>query len=271
MRKVMKKVLCMSLIGALILANSTTCLANNRYERSNRVSHIIDGYINSGYELIFEKRKGNKEHLSMTIKIANEEIVSDVYIEETPSGEIILNCFEGTKDDTVLIKPNGDIYANGAKVTVEETIDGISPNEIKGTSNTTYGRHYNVWTESCPYGTAADYSVIVGNTISKVLTFEQAIIDFTISALCGIIVGALLPSSVGGALVATGVSTLINYYRNNKPAARAMSCKRFQYIHNSKGEVINGVCIRKHVIRYYADKTYTTRVATSVLYNKILS
>ena len=48
-----------------------------------------------------------------------------------------------------------------------------------------------------------------------------------------------------------------------------MSCKRVEYVHGKKGEIIDGVHIRKNVITYYANKDYTTKVDTSVMYNKI--
>lgn len=170
------------------------------------------------------------------------------------------------------LKDNGEVYANNSKVIVEDDTEYSNLDSEMDSSDSSIsprGQHYNTWVQNCPYGSASDYNKQVGSPIKKVLTLQQAIADFTVGGLSGVIIGLMFKSTIVGSLVAAGVAATINYFRNNNSKARAMSCKRVEYIHGKKGEIIDGVHIRKNIITYYAETDYTTKVSTSVMYNKI--
>ena len=266
----MKKLISMLLVCIFIFTNTFSCFANaDVYTANEKLNHIIEEYSNAGFDVTLLDSNVNDRAYFMEIILDEETIVSNMVTEVLLNGDIKLTCTEAGKTDEILLKSNGEIYANNSKVIVKDDTQYFTLEDQEDSSISPRGQHYNTWVQNCPYGSASDYNKQVGSPIKKVLTLQQAIADFTVGGLCGIIIGLLFSSTILGSLVAAGVAATINYFRNNNAKARSMSCKRVEYVHGKKGEIIDGVHIRKNVITYYANKDYTTKVDTSVMYNKI--
>lgn len=113
-------------------------------------------------------------HLSETVWIAG-----DAYETKYSISSGIINYIE--IEDDVFERIGNEIFMNGAKVATVETV---------GLSDVIEPRTGWVYTDTCPLGTASDYTKYIKD-VSRNIAFEERVAYYTAKALVGIVAVAL--------------------------------------------------------------------------------
>lgn len=273
----MKKIrflLCLAM-SVLIILNAgamafAACVEDNSEKIMAPIDEFVSAYENIGFDI---KSKNDIESgylCNMDFDYNGSTISATVKITTNEMGEIRFDSFENDKYNFVILKSDGSIALNDEDVKIEEEIIDIKQtDELLKAS----GKHYNVWTQSCPYGSYTDYTKYK-TAVKKKITFEQAISSYGVSVVCDIIFGVILTGFTGFTglgYLGTAVAAVVQYFATNDPKARAMTCIDTVYVHRSKGEIIEGVHITKHSVKYYADENYKIYVDSDIFYNKIMA
>jgi len=274
----MKKIISMAVICCMLTLTAIPSYAqsinvppnNSGNNRAPTITEMISAYKEMGFKIRINEQDKNHAKYELVLDVEDEHTEAIVQASIDENGTQVLVCFENGKINVVELYINGDVFIDGEKVSVRTDATIVSVDNFSTISENPTRAHSNKWQESCPYGSASDYSKLYSST-SKVLTFEQAVKDFTISALCGVIAGLLFSSIIASAIAAAAVGTLITYFKNNNPTARAMSCTDNAYVHKTDGAYINSnkAYVYKHVVDFFAAVNYTIKVSTSTSYNII--
>lgn len=268
----MKKILSITVVCCMLMLTTVSGFAQTTNSPTNNIPTIsvptIDRMISMYDEMGFNVKVTNQNmnHANYELEINTEKGIIKAIVDATidDKGNQTLKYSENGKQNIVEYKTNGDIMLDGGKVEVKTEVTAASLDEF-----VVLAQRYNIWQSACPYGTASDYSTDY-QTVNKILTFEQAIKSYGVSALCGIIV-ALFVTGMPGVLLGAAVTTLITYFTTNNPTARAMSCVDKSYVHNTEGAYNNvtGEYIYKHMMTFFATLSYSIPVSTSTSYNLI--
>lgn len=266
------------LVVTMIVTMTGSAFANDTsYEnQAFTVMQLVKGINDAGYDIEIESQSDSKIEYCMDVFVNGANISSENVVEELDDGTIRLECKEADNTDIVFFKADGSIIANGEKVIVE-TSGCNSINAYSDKYPVLKGKHYNVMTTACPYGSSSDYTQYYSNSSNSNIVFQQAIASFTVGALASILVGIVLTgvgmgagATVVSSLISSGISSVIYYFSNNNPGARAMSSTTYVYTHKTKGAYVgSGLYVYKHVVSYYAYPNFTTYITSSTVYNKI--
>lgn len=268
----MKRIISLAVVCCMFMLTTVSGFAQTTNPLQNSVPIIsvptVEGMISTYDEMGFNVNVITKEinHAEYELEIDTEYGIVEATVDATMDnkGNQTLKYSENGKYNVLEYKTNGDIFLDGEKVEVktESTVTSLDPPTIKG-------QRYNKWQKACPYGVASDYSTVY-QTISKNLTFQQAISSYGVSVLCGLLVAIFL-TGLPALFLGSAVTIVVSYFLNNNPTARAMSGKDVSYVHKTKGAYIidMGEYIYKHIMTFYATQNYTNQVSTSTDYNRI--
>ena len=281
----MKRIISVLIIALMLFSNVAVGFANTT-EQNTEIGHpnlnnYLEAYsaINDSVSIVEE----TENQIVLVSKYNDDLDASTVFttITSEENGDIKIVNSNEYQTDILIIKADGDMILNGAKILVEtdttyfvnNTVQSISPNS----TITPFGRRYNKWTLDCPYGSIADYKDL-RQTIKDNLTFEQTVASILENTLISILVSRTvraygmptISEQIAKDVTKQAIKDVINYYKDQNPASRSMSLVCYQYIHSTKGEIINGEHIYMCSIKYYANSNYTGYIAQSgVMYNII--
>ena len=265
----MKKFTSILLILSILLASAVTGFADNTANENNNfnndnINYYIDMYEAAATNVSIIEKNDDNATLNIVYDLVDETIYSVVNIESETDGAVKIVCEENGKTDILKITNTGTVFINDSEIIVEET-GNPSDSNIQP-----FARRYNKLQKDCPYGSPSDYSVLRGDPIKQVIRLENEIQDITVSAFVGYIFSLMFPqASFTTAAIGTIATYVYSHIKNNDPSARAFSCITYQYIHKTKGELINGEHIFKNRIVYYLNPNYTTKIDEDIVYNII--
>lgn len=158
------------------------------------------------------------------------------------------------KNDVLL--DHGQIFLDGVAVKTSESpsllvANSLSTNSSRRVSDTVYQ-------VACPYGTAADYNVYVGESRTKNITFSKNLKNTVYSAALTI-VGAAMGM---GLVMSIFTSTLYTFLQDSAPTSYGISCIDDKYWHKSCGPLSGGHIsaygryVTKHVFNWYPEVNF---------------
>lgn len=178
------------------------------------------------------------------------------------NGDEVYNVVEGELENTLVVKPNGDIYLDGnlVKITEDAVETGLMAVGDNDLVMPRAQRHE--MTAVCPYGTAGDYNRYY-NSFQETLQFEKAF--FELAEFSFLLVVEAVLFSAGLPALAPAVSTLIGdvfyYYKSNHPLNSACSVYDVGYVHSTLGfTVTSGLSVIKHQLYFYSNTNYTGEI-----------
>lgn len=171
--------------------------------------------------------------------------LSDTYVDLT-----LYNKEDNIKDNLVL--DGNQILLDGAKVEILET-SSLSNTDTSVGSPPMRRVSDRVYQVACPYGTAADYNVYVGESRTKDIDFKNKLESVVYSTALSI-VGQFL----GFSLVLNVFTTaLFSFLQESAPTSYGISCIDDKYWHKSCGTLSGGYIsaygryVTKHVFNWY--------------------
>jgi len=174
------------------------------------------------------------------------------------NGDEVYNVVEGELENTLVVKPNGDIYLDGnlVKITENAVETGLMAAGDNDLVVPRAQRHE--FTDICPYGQPADYSN--GSYTQRTLEFERILIEITEWAFIKVVCAAMsmvgIPDFFGA--IETIMGNVLDAAQSLHPLDDALSMRDYRYVHGTLGfNVTSSMSVAKHITSFYAEWDYT--------------
>lgn len=236
---------------------------SENYTTNGQEEKIIDGAeeLNSYGILVdyLEDACIDGEKVVYTYNLPNN-VESVIAMSELADGSKKIDITEGNLHNELIITENQQLYLDGFEVKTTENV--IEPRAGSST--------YDV--ETCPYGSASDYTVYKGVETETNAEIGDYIENVTISGLAltiSILAGIYVPVAGVQASIAYGLAqALITSGRDNNPKSTNLSWKIKRYYYKTGNFAVSGtLCVQKMVGEFYPDADYEGDVVNKTYYN----
>lgn len=239
-------------VSAEILAKVSNDITDSQKEQL-----LTDAEVLSTYGLLelgeIKKVSINNENFEYVIDYGT--VKETVEIIANSSRELVINVTAGNVKDTLVVNhTTGEVFLDGNKVEIAKSVKPrVSDRYI---------------TESCPYGSAADYNKSIGIVEEdNNIYFSDIMENLTLTAFT-IVLGAL-GGTTGG--VAVGIAAFLYYVMTTEyPKSNAMSYITYGYHHKDSaitGYISGyGAAVTKMVSFFYAGADYQDYIDSETNY-----
>lgn len=150
------------------------------------------------------------------------------------------------------------IYVNG--IHEATIIENTFPNNLNNNINENMLRTGWMYTETCPFGTASDYTNYI-DTKTRNIYLEREIATYT-SIVLGAIISSVYSSIPQGIAIGIAGKILSNLPGSNYGNLKTLYFKEDIYAHKSVGSIY-----RKNVLNFYFDSNFTEYATSQVMYS----
>lgn len=192
-----------------------------------------------------------------------DNIISTVYVDEGSNGEVILTNIEGEKEDVVVITSDSKVFLNGLQVTTTYTSD----NKRSTIATPRYTMYWK--TETCPYGSASDYTDYQYTSNVFSVEFYQYIEDLTMAAIIEVL-KTVLP--LYGEIVDMLAQIVDHIADDDITPNTAASFREQYYYHATKGYYVSTsygtkLGVARVVMEWFTSEFYAGTPRTFVYYD----
>ena len=185
------------------------------------------------------------EKIVLTAVVDNKR--SEIILEQATDQWIEFRVLEDGKEDLIAFNNKGEIYSEGEKVIVDEIVENIENNESDVEANIQQR------VETCPYGSAANYTYNANKKVTKSSTLPKKIIDYTVTGLAAIIAAALT-LNVGASIAAAFAAKLIADTAVNQMKTWKSVGKVYYHKNKKKFMVEASIGCQKEATTFYGKK-----------------
>lgn len=207
---------------------------------------------------------------STTYTVCNPKGYTTVKKVALDNGDMSLTYVEGDKADHLTIKANGDMYHEGNPILVttknettgESVTNILNAYEENSADRVARGQRMEWYTDYVPKGySASDFTVAIGDPVSKNIALERQAKDVTIGYMCDIL--TLGMNEVGGFIFSEMLTWYLNSLIKDHPYSTAISIWYQLYHHPNGFTVEPGLAVHRYYVKWYGGDNLTNYMMTT--------